>query len=316
VATRPSVTVAAPPRLTAWLAHHRRVAWESLAGLLRNGVSSALTWLVIGIALVLPALGYVLLKNATTLTGGWDGKPRLTVYFDLASGDTAAQRFASRVKGWEGVDGAEYISRASALAEFQRRSGFGDVITSLARNPLPAVVTVTPSEVAPGEIRMLAIRIEGSDDVDDVVVDLAWVERLSALLTLAQRAVWALGSFLGLGVLLIIGNTIRLSIESRRSEIEVIKLVGATDGFVRRPFLYLGLWYGLGGAVLAIILLTACLAVLSGPVQRLLGSYGSQFDVHGLGLSGGLLLMLIGSIFGIGGAWLAVSRHLDDIQPQ
>jgi cell division transport system permease protein len=142
-----------------------------------------------------------------------------------------------------------------------------------------------------------------------------WVKRLYQFMELGQRLVWALATLLGLAVLLIIGNTIRLSIESRRDEILVVKLVGGTDAFVRRPFLYTGIWFGLGGGIIAWLLLSMGLYWLSGPVETLISLYGSDFVLQGLSLSDSLMLIFDGVILGWLGAWLAVSRHLTKIKP-
>jgi len=148
-----------------------------------------------------------------------------------------------------------------------------------------------------------------------VQLDLIWVKRLFQFMELGQRLVWALAALLGLAVLLIIGNTIRLAIENRRDEIRVVKLVGGTDAFVRRPFLYTGIWFGLGGGIIAWILLNIGLFWLSGPVEQLINLYGSEFSLKGLSFSDSLLLILDGVILGWLGAWLAVARHLSSIEP-
>jgi cell division transport system permease protein len=148
-----------------------------------------------------------------------------------------------------------------------------------------------------------------------VQVDLGWLQRLNAMTDLLARAVWALAILLAAAVVLVIGNTVRLSIESRRDEILVAKLVGGTDSFVRRPFLYTGAWFGLGGGVVALILLQLSLWWLSGPVERLAGLYRSDFSLNGLSLDGGFALIIAAMLLGWLGAWVAVKRHLDDIEP-
>ena len=207
------------------------------------------------------------------------------------------------------------MSSTSALQEFQRRSGFGDVLSSLDRNPLPHVIEVVPANPDPIDLGKLVSAWKANLLVGNVSVDLQWLERLFALLVFAERLVTALAIVLGLGVMLIMGNTIRLAIENRRQEIEVIKLVGGTDAFVRRPFLYLGFWYGLGGAVTAFFLLQTSLYFLATPVEMLAQSYRDDFALQGPGFLGNLLLLVAGSILGIIGSVLAVSRHLADIEP-
>ena len=303
-------------RLRAWIAHHRRVCIGTLRELLESPLSSLMTWLVIGIALALPAILTVFLQNVSALSGDWGGEPRLSVYLVQTAGTAEARALADTLERQGDVSETRFISSEQALVDFRNRSGFGDVLASLDRNPLPHVIEVVPVTADPLELGSLVARIEADNLVESVAVDLAWLERLYALLQFAKRLVTALGIVLALGVLLIMGNTIRLSIENRRQEIEVIKLVGGTDGFVRRPFLYLGFWYGLGGALFALVLLEASLLFLSSPVEMLAQSYQDDYALSGPGLMGILLLLLLGAFLGVAGAVLAVSRHLRDIEPR
>ena len=302
-------------RLVAWLSHHRRVCLSTLAELLGNPVSSMMTWLVIGIALGLPLILYVVLQNVSSISGDWGGKPRVALYLTQEATLQAGQALTRQIEQRVDIDEAVFISSTSALQEFQRRSGFGEVLSTLDRNPLPHVIEVVPANPDPIDLKRLVSAWEVNALIGNVSVDLQWLERLFALLVFAERLVTALAIVLGLGVMLIMGNTIRLAIENRRQEIEVIKLVGGTDAFVRRPFLYLGFWYGLGGAVTAFFLLQTSLYFLSSPVEMLAQSYRDNFALQGLDLLGNLLLLVSGSILGIIGSVLAVSRHLADIEP-
>ena len=231
-----------------------------------------MTWLVIGIAMALPAILYLLLSNVTALGGDWDGQPRISVYLKQQIDDNAGREFMRTLALEQEVLAVDYISADEALLEFQARSGLANVIASLGVNPLPAVIEITPSANQAVAMKMLVLRLEGDQRVESVDLDLEWIERLLALVALGERFVTALSCFLGLGVLLSIGNTIRLAIENRRAEIEVVKLVGGTDSFVRRPFLYLGFWYGAGGAMMAWVLVEVSFLFLSGPVERLMAS--------------------------------------------
>ena len=302
-------------RLVAWLSHHRRVCLSTLAELLGNPVSSMMTWLVIGIALGLPLILYVVLQNVSSISGDWGGKPRVALYLTQEATLQAGQALTRQIEQRVDIDEAVFISSTNALQEFQRRSGFGEVLSTLDRNPLPHVIEVVPANPDPIDLKRLVSAWEVNALIGNVSVDLQWLERLFALLVFAERLVTALAIVLGLGVMLIMGNTIRLAIENRRQEIEVIKLVGGTDAFVRRPFLYLGFWYGLGGAVTAFFLLQTSLYFLSSPVEMLSQSYRDNFALQGLDLLGNLLLLVSGSILGIIGSVLAVSRHLADIEP-
>ena len=302
-------------RLVAWLSHHQRVSLSTLAELLGNPFTSLMTWLVIGIALGLPLILYVVLQNVSSISGDWGGKPRVVLYLTQEVTLEGGQALAMEIEQRDDIEETVFVSSARALQEFQRRSGFGDVLSTLDRNPLPHVIEVVPVNPDPLDLGKLVSAWEVNMLVDKVSVDLQWLERLFALLVFAERLVTALAIVLGLGVMLIMGNTIRLAIESRRQEIEVIKLVGGTDAFVRRPFLYLGFWYGLGGAVTAFFLLQTSLYFLSTPVEMLAQSYRDDFALQGPGFLGNLLLLVSGSILGIIGSVLAVSRHLADIEP-
>ena len=302
-------------RLVAWLSHHQRVCRSTLAVLLGDPFASLMTWLAIGIALGMPLILYVVLQNVSSISGDWGGKPRVTLYLAEEVTREAGQAFAREIQQRPGIDETEFVSSNSALQEFQRKSGFGDVLSSLDRNPLPHVIEVVPANPDPIELGELVSVWKANLLVENVSVDLEWLERFFALVVFAERLVSALAIVLGLGVMLVMGNTIRLAIENQRQEIEVIKLVGGTDAFVRRPFLYLGFWYGLGGAVMAFFLLQTSLYFLSTPVEMLAQSYRDDFALQGLGFLGNMLLLFGGSILGITGSVLAVSRHLVDIEP-
>jgi len=300
----------------AWINHHRKVAVESLSSLLSEWVTSLMTWLVIGIALALPIILYVMLVNIGELGRGWDGSPRISLYLQHNAPESGARALRQILLKRPDIDSALFISSDDALVEFKAFSGFGDVLNTLDENPLPAVIEIKPSSSELGQLRLLVISLEEYDLVEAVSFDLEWVERLFAMLQFGERLVVSLGFVLALGVLLVIGNTIRLAIENRRSEIEIIKLVGGTDRFVRRPFLYLGFWYGAGGALVAWLLLQGSLLFLSGPVEILAQSYRDDFALTGLSVLDSLAILLGGSSLGILGAIVAVRRHLREIEPE
>jgi cell division transport system permease protein len=303
-------------RLSAWLSNHQQVARESLASVLEAWMTSMMTWMVIGIALALPIILYLMLDNVAEISGDWDGKPRISLYIKQAVSESDARRLAKDLQNSADFESAVFISQEDALKEFQEMSGFGDVLNTLDTNPLPAVIEIKSTGSDASQLRLQATSLGNNEMVDSVTFDLEWIERLFALLKFGERLVIAMSFVLGLGVLLVIGNTIRLAIENRRSEIEIVKLVGGTDSFVRRPFLYLGLWYGLGGSVIAWILVQGSLLFLSGPVEILAQSYRDDFALSGLGFLDSLVVMGAGSALGVLGALLAVGRHLSQIEPQ
>lgn len=304
-------------RWQGYLAHHQSSARDSLQRMLAAPLQSLMTWLVIAVALALPAALLVCLDNVQSLGQRWDGAPQITVFLNPKIQDKAIADLQRRLAANADIATVSYVSAAEALKEFEAESGLGNALRSLDTNPLPPTLLLNPTpQAAPAALTALGDNLRQQAQVDDVVFDRAWVERLQQILALGEQLVLALGGLLALGVLLVIGNTIRLSIESRRDEIVVVKLVGGTDAFVRRPFLYTGFWYGLGGGVLAMLLLAVLLLLLTSPVAALANSYQSDFTLRGLGFSGGLLLAVSGALVGWLGAWLAVGRHLGDIEPQ
>lgn len=297
--------------------HHKKVARDSARRLWRTPVASLMTWAVMGVALALPVALLLLLTSLQGVSAGWESTARVTAYMKLSSDLEQTRELAGEVRADSRVMGLELIPRDQALAEFRVSSGLEDALDYLEDNPLPHTLLVTPEESArtADGVAALVTYIEGMDGVERVQVDLGWLQRLNAMTDLLARAVWALAIVLAVTVVLVIGNTVRLSIENRRDEILVAKLVGGTDGFVRRPFLYTGAWFGLGGGVVAWILLQLSLLWLNGPVERLADLYRSDFSLNGLSFDGAFALILVAMLLGWLGAWVAVKRHLDDIEP-
>ena len=303
------------PRI--WLRRHAQVSLESLGRLSRNRVASLMTAAVIGIALALPAGLYVLLDNLHRLSGSWDGQAGLSVFLKQEISEPAAQQLAGTLQEWPEVANVTFVTAAEALNEFTRHTGFADVIGSLDENPLPAVLLVTPTDAHSGPATASALqqRLQGLPETDQAQLDLQWVQRLSAILAIAKRGVLIISCLLALAVLLVVGNTIRLEIQNRREEIVVTKLIGATNGFVRRPFLYSGIWYGIFGASIAWLMVEIGFFILAGPVQRLAGLYQSDFSLETLPVLLLFVLLAGGIALGLLGSWLAVGRHLDDVEP-
>lgn len=304
-------------RYYAWLRHHRLSAADSLHRVLDNLVSSLMTWLVIGIALALPVGLDVALDNVTELSTGWDSPSQISLFMEEGVSSEQARALAGQIRARDDVDDVLFVSREDALAEFSALSGFADVLASLEDNPLPNLLLVTPAPSADEDgTSGLRAQLAANPDVAEAVLDMEWLQRLNSLMELSRRLVMAIGALLVLGVVLILGNTIRLAIENRREEIVIVKLVGGSNPFVRRPFLYTGLWYGVGGGLSAALLVSLSLWFLSAPVADLAALYQSDFVLRGLGLMGALNLLILGGLLGLAGAWLAVSRHLAAIQPR
>lgn len=299
----------------AWLLDHARVSVTSLGRLYRSLGASLMTAAVIGIALSLPAAMQVLVENAREISGSWEGAARLSLYLKPTLSDADASALADQLRGHAGIAEVNLITASQALAEFKQSSGFGDAATLLDKNPLPAVVVLRPVDSTPESAAALEHEFAALPQVAEVRLDLQWLKRLSAILDIIRRGTDILALLLALGVVLVVGNTIRLEIGGRRTEIEVCKLLGATDAFIRRPFLYHGAWYGLAGGLLACLLVVTAVALVEGPVERLAGLYGSGFKLQGLGISGALGLLGLGALLGWAGSWLAVARHLRAIEP-
>lgn len=298
----------------AWVRHHKQVAVDSGERLLHHPVASGLTMLAIAIALVLPAMLWLALGSVRALDYNLDSSSRITLYLHAGDSQEQVQQLADKVRGDSDVLGVKVISADQGLSEFQQSLGIGDATNMLDSNPLPATLLVSPTQRDPDFVQDLNARLGKIEGVDEARVDLEWLERLHEIGVLGQRATLGLGVLFGLGVLLVVGNTIRLAVENRRKEIEVVTLIGATRAFVRRPFLYSGAWYGLGGGILAIILLLLGRSWMSTPIQRLAQSYGSSYSIPSLGVGGSLLLIICSILLGLVGAWIAVGRHLSDFR--
>jgi len=299
-----------------YLLRHAQVFFYSLGQLARTPFASLMTIAVIGVALALPSGLYVLIDNVQHVSGGVDSSARISVFLKKSVNDSRAEYWAGRVRKIPGVAAAEYVPPGEALAEFKRLSGFGSAVDAL-DNPLPGVVLVTPalSETDTEALNGLVERLKKSSEVDLVQLDFEWVQRLNALLEITRRAATLLAVVLAASVLLIIGNTIRLAVYNRRDEIEVIKLIGGTGAFIRRPFLYSGALQGFFGAFAAWLLIQLSLSVVAGPVTDLAVLYGSDFRVKGLGLQASGALLAAGALLGWLGSRVAVGRHLAEIEP-
>ena len=300
----------------AWLESHRASLVDSLRRLARQPIGSFFTCWVMAVALSLPMGLSLLLDNVEKLGGSWQRAAQISLFLDMSAGERDGQALREQIAAMDDVSDAEWISREQALEEFQQLSGLGQALKELPENPLPGVVLVTPKEVDKAKLEALRQRLAELPKVEQAQLDLVWVERLTAILKLGDRFVFGLSLLLILALLLVIGNTIRLHIENRRAEIEVIKLVGGTDGYVRRPFLYMGALYGFGAGIFAWLLLAFGLDWLNDAVVRLAGLYGSDFALSGVPSSDGFSLLLGAVLLGYIGAWLAVARHLNELAPR
>jgi cell division transport system permease protein len=303
--------------MTAWLTRHAQTFVGSLGRLSQHSLATLMTTLVIGIALALPACLHLLVTNAQRAVGGWNRAVSISVYLKQPTSADEARRLADRLRQRRDLAEVDLILADEALKTFRNESGFGEAIDALNRNPLPHALVLRPAEnyTTPTHLADLAADLRKTPSVDVVQLDTAWVERLDAILEGLRRGILLAGGLLAIGILVIVGNTIRLDIENRREEIEVTKLVGGSNGFVRRPFLYAGIWYGIGGGILAWVVTAIILAGLREPVARVAGLYGSAFQLTGLGWEAGGILVGVGVILGWLGSYVAATRHLRLIEP-
>lgn len=305
-------------RLGAYFAHHSHSAADSLLRLLDTPFQSLMTWMVIAIAVALPATLFMAFSNLQRLGENWEGSTQVSVFLRPETTEAKAEDMRAVMAARPDIAKVVYVSPAQGLAEFKAQSGLGEVVDSLEKNPLPGVLLVTPKlqNASDAAITSLEQSLVADPAVADVRLDMQWVKRLQQLMILGKKLCYGLGGLLALGVLLVIGNTIRLAIENRRDEILVIKLVGGTDAYVARPFLYTGLWYGIGGGLLSLMVLAGGFFWVSSTVDQIAALYQSNFRLQGLGLFGGIQLVLLAGLTGWIGAWIAVTRHLIHIQPR
>jgi cell division transport system permease protein len=297
---------------------HAQALLGSLGRLARQPFATFLTVVVIGIALALPAALYLTVANLRAVTDGLGDTVQLSAYLAMPTTAAQAKQAANAIEAREGVGDAVLVSPDEGLAEFRKRSGIGDALEALPDNPLPWLVMVRPSPPhdTPEALEALAAELRKIERVDLVEADTAWVRRIHAIEDTIERLVLLVAAVLAAGVLAVVGNTIRLEINGRRAEIEVTKLVGGSNAFVRRPFLYSGLWQGLGGGLLAFALVVAGLGALEPFVEQLSAAYGASFSLRGLARDEWPALVGGGALLGLLGAWLAATYHLRRIEPR
>ena len=317
---QPSAAPAAPRSsgpLANWIGNHIAICGNALNRLVQQPFASLMTVLVIAVTLALPASMLLVIKNAESISGGWANALDFSVYLNADQSVDDARALAQIVEQRADVDAVTLVTAEDAMAEFKSASGFGAALDQLTVNPLPHTLVVRPSGAnTERSMSLLNEELSNLPETDFVQVDTEWVQRFHAILEMLQRAVAMMAGLLGAAILVIIGNTIRLDIQNRREEIEVTKLIGASNAFVRRPFLYIGFWYGFGGGLLALSLVGAGLYALQQPVNRLAGLYNSPFTILSLSLAESLVIIAIGVSLGLTGSWIAATRHMRRIEPR
>ena len=301
----------------AWLQSHALVARDSLTRLRRNGLSSLITVLMMGCTLSLPTALWVLSENAALAGEQWQRQFSVSLYLDATLSEADGRALAKSLTQEEGFVRSDYLSAADALAEFREYSGFGEALDLLRDNPLPAVIVLwTAPALNPDTLQTQLAALSARPEVELAQADTAWLARLQEILAFGRRLIQVMAVLLGLTVLLVVGNTIRLDIENRREEIVVMKLIGAPDGFIHRPFLYTGTLYGLLSGLVACLSVVGILAFLEPRLDALAALYQQELRLSGLGPGTALRLTLAAGLLGWFGAWQCVRRHLHRIEPE
>ncbi len=302
-------------RIQLYFQRHAQAFFNSLGRMKAAPLASAMTVMVIGIALALPMGLYIVVKNLRGFDQQWQNATQVSVFLKRALSDERLQGFLDELGANADIAQFKYQSPEQALEEFSNIADIGDSLDVLADNPLPGVVIIQAAHSEAQAIDSLVSSLEQKPEVDFVQLDRRWLDRLYAIVDIGKRGVLVLACLLGLAVLLVVGNTIRLNIEGRRAEIQITKLIGGTDSFVRRPFLYSGFWYGLFGGVFALVLINVAFFAIRSPIKALAKLYDQGFGVIAVDLSTAAAVVLGAVLLGWLGSWLAVSRHLREIQP-
>lgn len=304
-------------KVIGYLIRHLQQAIGSLGDLWRTPFSSIMTVLVLGISLTLPATLHLFVKNAQLISNQWDSASEISLYLKPSTSEKSAQRLVQRLNLYPDVAKVHYISAKKALDDFKLLSGFGEALDYLSTNPLPATLLVTPTKRASQREASEALlnKLVSEREVDQGKLDLEWLSRLQAITHLIEDMVLGLASLLCLSVILIIGNTIRLAILNQQDAIAVMKLVGATDSFIQRPFLYSGIWYGILGGLIATLFVSLLAQFFTGALITLTQLYQSNFILVGLSVTEMLILILFAVVLGLAGSYLSVRKHIRSIEP-
>lgn len=304
--------------IVSYLYIHAHTLLASLGRLMRVPFSLIMTVVVIAIALALPTGFYIIINNVQQITSGLVSNNQISLFLQHDLPANKSEDLLTHIQEQVGVSTAKLVSKQDALEEFRTFSGFGEALDALNFNPLPAVILIEPDDHMhqPAALEAFLVNLQQMPGVDFAQLDMQWVNRLHATMQIAERGVWMLSLLLAIAVVFIIGNTIRLELQNRREEIVVQKLIGATDSFIRRPFLYSGFWYGLLASLLAWGLVMILLLLIQQPVETLTSLYESQYRLLFLSFSDTLYLIILASLLGILGAWSVLGYHLRLLNPE
>lgn len=300
--------------IAAWINQHKKAIQFSSQRLWVNPLATWITLAVIALALALPTGLYILLKNLETVTSDEREIPTISLFLKQSVTEQQAMDRAELLSEMPEIDNVQVVTKDMAVDKFKNIKGFAETLKTLGENPLPHVIIVTPELTLLGNLEMdietFAKSLKNYPEVDDIQIDLEWVERLRAIIHIADRITFVIAFLLGITVLLVVGNTIRLNISGRKNEIEVTQLMGATNRYIRRPFLYEGLWYGFFGGIFSLVIVHFSLLFIVAPVQTLAELYNNDFVISGVGITVIIKILIISSLLGLIGANIAVGRHL------
>jgi cell division transport system permease protein len=298
--------------LSHWLVSHLRAFLFALGELVRNPMASLLTIMVIGVAMALPTLLAILQLNAKTMTLNWNQDPNIAIYLKKSTKEDEISSMLRTLKSNTHVAKIKYISPEQGLQEFSKAIQMENFMSQFNENPLPPVLVIIPKKnnLTPASLEKLATEFQSYPDVDSVQLDIDWIKRFNLILSLINRFTYFLSLTLGAAVLLIIGNTIRLTTQTHRQEIALLKLIGASGAFIQRPLLYRGLLYGLLGGIMAWLFVLLLLWNIEPSLRTLLASYQATFVLRGEDLQTGLCVIAICGALGFAGAWVAARRYL------
>jgi cell division transport system permease protein len=296
---------------------HIQQAVGSLGDLWRTPFTSIMTVFVLGISLALPATLHLFVKNAEQISKQWNSASQITLFLKLSVNDKSAQNLVKRLKLYSEVSDVHYISAKQALKEFKVLSGFGQSLEYLDKNPLPATLLITPTKRSSqaDAANELLVKLKQEREVEQGKLDLQWLTRLEAMAQLIKDIVSGVALLLCVSVVLIVGNTIRLAILSQQDAIAIMKLVGATDSFIQRPFLYSGVWYGVFGGLLSWLAVSILANYLTSAINKLTDLYQSDFQLQGLDFSEVLVLLAFAVLLGLIGSYISVRKHIRTIEP-
>jgi cell division transport system permease protein len=305
-------------RIRGSVINHIRQILASLGELWRTPMASVMTIAVLGLSITLPSTLYILVKNSAQVTSSWEQAGEITLFLKPNTSLEQAETTAFAVKIMPEIQQVQLIPAEQALADFEQKSGLTNTLSYLEKNPLPHVLIVTPEGeyLAPSAAKQLLVRLERQQHVAFGKLDIEWLTRLTAILSVASDIVWIVALLLCVSVVLIIGNTIRLNILNQREEIIVMKLVGATDNFIRFPFLYTGVWYGLLGGLLAWFLVVFILWWIQSGIEQIVILYQSDFVLNGIDAIAMSVMLSISVLLGLLGSFISVQKHIKAIEPK